>query len=261
MFARTNTIVALCVTALLLGAALPAAADEALDKAFDALKTYDWGQDRNALKPIDDAVAASHGDAAARADLEGKLAAVLDGDAPQCAKDFICRKLSLIGTAKSVPALAKLLTDAKLSDMGRYALERMPCDEAVQAMRDALPKAGGLVKVGVIGSLGARRDAQSVKALTALLGDSDQQIAAAAVAALGAISTPEASKALQGFQAEAPDGLKLAVADACLACAEQLLADSKKADAVAIYKALSTGDQRKHVKIAAMRGMLAAAKK
>ena len=48
-----------------------------LDQAFDALKTYDWGTDRNVLKPIDEAVVATHGDAAARQELETRLAAVL----------------------------------------------------------------------------------------------------------------------------------------------------------------------------------------
>ncbi len=37
----------------------------AVDKAFEALATYDWGSDREALNPIDDAVAATSGNAAA----------------------------------------------------------------------------------------------------------------------------------------------------------------------------------------------------
>ena len=37
-----------------------------LDQAFEALKTYDWGTDRKPLEEIDEAVIASHGDAAAR---------------------------------------------------------------------------------------------------------------------------------------------------------------------------------------------------
>ena len=60
---------------------------------------YDWGQDRNVLKPIDDAVVASHEDAAARKDLEKRLADALKADAPRAAKDYVCRKLSLIGSA------------------------------------------------------------------------------------------------------------------------------------------------------------------
>ena len=37
----------------LLGSSLPAlAADDALDKSFEKLKTYDWGQDSKIVKPI-----------------------------------------------------------------------------------------------------------------------------------------------------------------------------------------------------------------
>lgn len=260
MFHRISTLVALLVAALLLGnGRLAVSADAPLDKALAALKTFDWGQDRNTLKPIDDAVVASRADAAARKDLETRLLPLLAGDSPQCAKDFVCRKLSLIGTVQSVPALAKLLCDEKLSHMSRYALERMPCAEAVQALREALPKAGGVVKIGIINSLGVRRDATAVPALVALLGDANQPTAAAAAAALGAIGTTEAATALNDFRAKAPAGLKLAAADASLLCAERLRAEGKKAEAVAIYKALSTGDQPKHVKMAATRGMLSAA--
>jgi len=205
-------------------------------------------------------VVASHGDAAAQKALEMRLAAALKSDVPQAAKDFLCRKLSLIGSAACVPTVAGLLTDEKLSHMARYALERIPGPEAVGAMRDALPKVKGKQKVGVINSLGVRRDKQSTAALVALLGDSDQQIAGAAAAALGAIGTPETAKALADFQDKAPDALKLVAADAYLACAEALLADGNKADALAIYKAL-TKSKIKHVRLAAMRGRLAAAGK
>ena len=46
---------------------------EQLDKAFDALKTYDWGMEPNLVKPIEDAIVATHTDAAARKELLGKL--------------------------------------------------------------------------------------------------------------------------------------------------------------------------------------------
>lgn len=258
MSKRMSTIVGLVMVAFLLGSALPAAfADEALDKAFEALKTFEWGQDRNLVKPIDDAVVASHGDAAARKDLETRLVAELAGNAPRAAKDFACRKLSLIGTAQSVSALAGLLGNADLSHMSRYALERMPCDEAVAAMRDALPKVKGRVKVGVINSLAVRRDAASTAALAALLKDSDAQVAGAAASALGDIGTSEAAKALGGCVASPPEGF----ADAYLTCAERLADAGKKLEAVAIYKALNKPEQPNHVQVAAKRGMLEAMKK
>jgi HEAT repeat protein len=254
-----STVLALLIAAILFGGVLPAVfADEACDKAFAALKTYEWGTDRNVLKPIDDAVVATHGKADAQKELAAKLAAVLGTDAPQCAKDYVCRQLSLIGTADSVPALAPLLTDEKLSHMARYALERIPGDAPGKAMRDSLPNVKGKLKVGVINSLGVRRDAASTEAMIALLGDADAEIASAAAAALGAIGTPEAAKALGEFQGKAPEKLKLPAADAYLVCAERLLADGKKAEALVIYKALSKPELPKHVRLAATRGMLAA---
>jgi len=130
----------------------------------------------------------------------------------------------------------------------------------VAALRDALPKTSGQVKVGVINSLGVRRDAKSVEALTALLKDQDGEIASAAAAALGAIGTPEAAKALTEFQAKAPEKLQLAAADACLVCAERLAVAGNKAEALALYKLLAKSEI-KHVKLAATRGMLTLAGK
>jgi len=251
-------IVSLFAAVALLGLVQVASADEALDNAMAALKTYDWGQDRAALNPIDQAVAASHGDAAAQKALEAKLVAVLGTDATRAAKDFVCRQLSLIGTADSVPALAALLPDEKLSHMGRYALERIGDDAATKALRDAVGKVGGLQKVGVINSLGVLRDARATGALAGLLGDSDDEIASAAAAALGSIGTSEASKALLAFQRGASEALGPAAADALLTCAERLLAAGNKVEALLIYKTLSAADQPKHVRLAAMRGMLAA---
>lgn len=233
-------------------------ADEGLDKAFEALKTYDFGQDRSVLQPIDKAVAASHSDLAARKALESRLAEILKAEVPMAAKDFACRQLSLAGTAASVPALAALLADDKLSHMARYALERIPDDAAVQALRDALPRVSGLKKVGVINSLAVRRDAPSTAAMAALLQDGDQEVVSAAAAALGAIGTAEAAQALAEFRKKAPQELRLVAADASLACAERLLAAGNKAQAMAIYKALLGADQPRHVQLAARRGLLAA---
>lgn len=229
-----------------------------LDKAFEALKTYDWGKDIKALKPIDDAVVATRDDAAARKALETRLAAVLKPEYSRDAKDFACRRLMIVGTAASVPALAALLPDKDDSHMARYALERIQAPEAAAALRDAMAKLAGPLKIGMIGSLGARRDAESVPALVALLGDADAAIAASAACALGDIGTPEAAAALSR---SAKTNAGTAVADSCLVCAERLLADGKRSEAVAVYKSLSGSKQSKLVRLAATRGLLAASKK
>jgi hypothetical protein len=117
--------------------------------------------------------------------------------------------------------------------------------------------AEGLAKIGIINSLGVRRDADSVALLTGLLADKDPQVATAAVAALGSIGNSDAAKALADLRAGAAEPLRMAVADASLVCAEHLLAADKKVEALAIYKALAAADQPKHIRLAATRGLLA----
>ena len=232
-----------------------------VDNAFNTLKTYDWGADRAALNPIDQAIIATHGDAAARKALEKRLVDTLAGGISRSAQDYVCRKLRVVGTAQSVKALAALLPAEETSHIARYALERIGDEKAVEALRDALPKVSSKLKPGLIGSLGKRRDTKSIEAISKLLGDSDIQVAQAAAQSLGLIGTPAAAKELSKFAKKAPAGMKMPIADACLICAEQLLADGKKPEAVALYKELQGDDQPAHVKVAAMKGMLAAATK
>jgi len=234
-----------------------------LDQAFEALKTYDWGADPNLLKPIDDAIVASHGNADLRGQLEARLAPILTTESSRDAKDFVCRKLMAIGTASSVAALAKLLPQAELSHMARYALERLGVigvPEARQALRDALAGLSPELQVGVIGSLGVCRDEASVPALAGLLSAADAAVARAAALALGDIRTQDAARALATMDAGAT-AVGSARTDAMLACAETLLAGGNKAEAMTIYKSFTSENQSKHVRLAATRGMLACAGK
>ena len=54
--------------------------------------------------------------------------------------------------------------------MARYALQSISAPEAAHALVEALKSTSGDLLVGVIGSLGGRRDAASVPALVVLLG-------------------------------------------------------------------------------------------
>ncbi|MCK4276281.1 MAG: HEAT repeat domain-containing protein, partial [Phycisphaerae bacterium] len=195
----------------------------AVDKALETLKTYDWGADRDALKPIDQAIVAAQGDAAAHKALEKSLLDALASGISRSAQDYVCRKLRIVGTSQSVEALAALLPAEETSHIARYALERIPDEKAAEAMRDALPKVSSKLKPGIIGSLGARRDKNSIMVISKLLGDSDIQVAKAAAQSLGLIGTSAAAKELIKFAKKASSNMKMPVGDACLVCAEQLL--------------------------------------
>jgi len=231
-----------------------------LNDAFEALKKYDWGTDLAPLAPIEEAVAAAHGNADARQGLENSLLAALQSRISRDAKDYVCRKLTIVGTAASAPILAGLLADEKHSHMARFALERIPGPEAAQVLREALAKLSGNLRIGVIGSLGARRDAAAVPALSRLLADRDASVARAAAIALGDIGNVEAVKSLQGARTSVAE-IRQAAIDAQLSCAEALLAENKTAEALAIYKPLAADDQSRLVRLAATRGILACAAK
>ncbi|MCD6303903.1 MAG: HEAT repeat domain-containing protein [Planctomycetes bacterium] len=242
----------------LLASPASAAVDKAaLDGAFAALPKYDWGQSRQALDVIDDAVVATYGQPAARKDLERRLDAVLKNpSATRAAKQYVCRKLAIIGTAASVDALAALLGDEKLSHMGRYALERMPCAEAGAALRDAIAKTSGKLKVGMINSVGMRADAKATGQLIALLKSPDKAVASAAAAALGRIGADEAAGPLADFlaQAKAKD-VKLAAYDAILDFAGRQAAKGNKDAAARIYRKLYEPRQPSRIRRAALHGL------
>ena len=250
-------------TALAAGAALSSQAGEAspLDKAFEALKSYKWGTERSVLKPIDDAVAGSYKKPEERKKLELRLASLLKEKLPDAAKDYICRKLRLIGTAACVPFLAPVLRDEKLSHMARYALERIPGPEAVAAMREAVGDLTGRRKIGCINSLGVRRDQESIGLLKKLLDDSDPGIAGAAAAALGAVGNSKAKEILLAYAPKAPEKVRPQVADALLVCAEHLAEAGRKEEALAVYTELTGRRWPRLIRKAALRGISAVRKK
>lgn len=185
------------------------------------------------------------------------MIAVLKSNATRNGKDFVCRKLKIMGTEASVPVLAEMLGDDSHSHMARYALESMGNPAAGAALRAALPKVSGKLRIGMVSSLGVRQENESVPALADLLADDDADAARSAAHALGAIRTPEAAKAL--LNAKPNEAAAQAVTDAMLACAESLLANGNKIAALGLYKRVSQGNPPKHVKLAATRGMLAGA--
>jgi len=229
--------------------------DEAVFKKVRAAKTGEMAGEFNQIAAL---AVASLDDAELRKALEKQLVDLVGAaDATFDARQFACRQLMLMGTAASVPALAKLLPDEALSHMGRYGLERTACPEAGKALRDALSVVKGKLLVGVVNSIGQRRDAEAAAALIPLLKDADKDVAEAAARALGKIGGDEAFKALKAARAEAKDRLLQITNDAVLRCADLYLAAGEKAKAKAIYEAMHAPAEAKHIRAAALRGLVA----
>jgi len=232
-----------------------------LRELLEKVKTYDWGQSRLALTEISETIRKAHGDKAELAKIEKALLGVLESDAKRAGKQFICRELSIIGTEQSVPTLAKMLTGEETSDMARYALERIPGSAVDDALRGALSSAKGNARVGIINSLGQRRDKNAVRSLSRFVSGRDQTVAAAAAAALGRIADSKATEALAQAKDKTSGKLQMVVLDAYLKCADQLVAEGKKIEALAIYKELQKEGMPKPIRTAALTGMINATKK
>jgi HEAT repeat protein len=165
----------------------------------------------------------------------------------------------LIGTAKSAPALAPLLLDAELSISARLALEAIPGAEAGEALRAAVEKTSGLIKAGIIDSLGERREAAALATIAKALGDADSPVVASAALALGKIGTREAAQALAAAQDKIPAAARPTFCDGYLLCADRLAAAGLTSDAVAIYERFAKAGGPRPVRQAAMQGLLATA--
>ena len=184
--------------------------------------------------------------------------AVLQSNALPAEKAMACKQLAIYGNADAVQALAPLLLDQELDSWARIALEAMPGPAADAALRDAMEKVQGKLLVGVINSIGVRRDAKAVGALATKLKDPDAAVAAAAAIALGRIGGDQAAKALQQSLAKSPAGTRSAVALGCILCAERQLSDGQSAKATKLYDTVRKADVPKERKLEAARGAILA---
>ena len=250
--------VAISILVLLAAGAGAQDAAPTLDAAFQSLPEYVVGNDAQGLEAIRAEVNRVYGAPGARDALVGRLTAVLDGEATPEAKLFVCRQLLVIGTAGAVPSLAKLLCDPATVDEARYALERLEAPEAGTALRATLGPLTGNARIGVINSLGVRRDAEAAPALVALIDQDDTETALAAVEALTRIGDAAACEALQAHLDDSRPTVKMASEDGVLACAECTLAAGALEDASGVYERLYHPNRRDAVRVAAFRGMVQA---
>jgi HEAT repeat protein len=225
-----------------------------VDKKLSAIVSYERGMDRQPLIAVEALIRASQNHPEQRRYIERRLADLLDGATLE-AKSFICKQLWFIGTAASVPAVAKLLLDESTADMACYAIGQNPSPEASQALRKALNKTGPSVQVRVVNLLGDRRDAESVEAIGELVFGEHKSVAEAAVAALGKIGGGRAMEILAQAKAKGDSDLKFAATDAYLRCAEDLAAAGRVAQATVIYRELAKEGEAAIFRSAAVKGL------
>jgi HEAT repeat protein len=191
--------------------------------------------------------------------LEAKLIAILESsEATMPAKEFACRMLRYVGSARCVPAAAKLLTDEKLSHMARWAIQGVADPSAEKALIDAMGKTTGNLRVGIIETLGERRGATALNALAALLGDTDAATVEGALKAIGKIGGAKAADIVE--KAKVVPGAKAMWCDTMLICAKDLTAAGQKDRAEKITQAIFDGDYPSVARVAAMSWLIVSRK-
>ena len=218
--------------------------------------TYDYGDSRESLTTLSDMLRKASDDAAQLVGYEKAMLEVLAAKStPFAAQQYLCKELSIMGTDASMPTLAKMLRDKETADIARYALERIPGNAVDAALIKALKKQKGLVKIGVINSLGNRRANSAVDALKKALGDKNAEVAGAAAAALGKIGTHETATILGEALTSASGGFRDALVDAYLNNAYSFVKSGEKNNAQSIYQMLFNAREAVPVQIAALTGL------
>lgn len=193
---------------------------------------------------------------ASKSDEPKLIATVQDSSAPLKARVDACRQLGIIGGKDSIAPLAALLGDEQLSHMARYGLQMNPDPAVDEALRDALGKVKGLPLVGVIHTVGYRRDAKAVAVLGNLVTSGSPVVTDAAARALGDIGNTDAVQALQQALAKVPAECKLACYEGLLRCSESLATEGQARDAIAIYDQLYKSDAPHQIRGGALRAAI-----
>jgi len=181
-----------------------------------------------------------------------ELVAVLtSSEASVFDKAKACQRLAIIGDESAVPALASLLADEQLSAYARDALEAIPGAAPDVALRDALSQLEGEQLIGVLGSIGVRRDVAAIDSVAKLLKNDHAAVAEAAARTLGYIGTAVASDILRGALSEATVESGPTLGNACLICVQQLTKQGETDKAVALCDAVAKSDLPEHIHRAA----------
>ncbi len=190
---------------------------------------------------------------------EAELIQLLKNEStPGPERAMACKLLALHGGPDCVALLGPMLADEKFASWARIALEAIPGPEAAAVLRDASQNLNGKLLVGVLNSIGVRRDADSLDMLNKRLADPSSEVAGAAALALGRIGGDAAEAALRSALTNSNAELRSAAAEGCILCAERRLASGDANKAIALYDEVRESKVSKPRLIEATRGAILA---
>lgn len=187
---------------------------------------------------------------------EPELISILQSDGASADKAMACKRLAIYGSEKCVTDVGKLLRDDQLSSWARITLEAIPGKASSQVLRDAALSVKGRLLIGVLNSIGVRRDVDSVEVLTKYVTDSDEGVASAAAVALGRIGNEPSTEVLKKSMAKVGDEVRSAVAEGLVLSAEASMLQGKLDYAMEIYDSVRSAKVPQQRIVEATRGAI-----
>ncbi|MFQ6130814.1 MAG: HEAT repeat domain-containing protein [Armatimonadota bacterium] len=183
------------------------------------------------------------------------LAQEAQANHPVGVRRFALRMVSFVGGDSVVPALGSLLDDQDVREMARWALCRIPGEEALRALAAGLPQADPDFKVALIAALGIRRDPAAIPVLKGALGNRNTAVRLAALDALGHIPDPSLEPTLREATATGSDREKEQARAAYLRLGHSLLDAGDKTTARNVFRYLYQNASTEHERCAGLAGL------
>ncbi len=230
---------------------------QALRPLLENIADYQYGDNQRSKYQLTDIVRRFSGISEGRRVLEKEFLKVLGNDISGAGRDFLLRQLGIIGSSESVELLANMLKAPEVCQMARHAMETIPGSEADEALRKQLEESeDDIVSIGIIGTLGHRRDAGSVEQLAQIIDEKNEHLAIAAANALGSIASSDAEDALARLQGNVEGRVLNELLHARLSCAADFVQDQKVSRAMGVYEQLLGESMPVQVQVGALQGFV-----
>ena len=226
-----------------------------IDRMLADLAGYKYQDSRETLAEVDSFTNLFAHNTEMLAYLEQKFVGFLNSDATLDSKQFICKKLALIGTKASVKTLGKMLLKQETSDMALMAIEQIDDPSVDKLLVRSVKKTSGNIQAGIINTIGRRKDTGAVKVLAKLVSSDDIQVQESALAALGKIANSKALGVLEKNVGKLSGRAQSVAYDSYLKCVDNI-AQTNGSEAFGIYEKIYNGDAPSTARAAALNGMV-----
>ena len=257
---KKRTVLCVLITAGICGAQskrVPSTAE--IEAVLTQVATFEHGRDPAPTVQLDEMVGRLSGSVELRSTVEKLLLKLIQSNATPAGKEVAFRQLSLVGSNASIPVVAPLLTEIDTAEVARFALAAIPGAAVDEALRKALTQApSDRIRIGLINSLGRRRDTKAVPVISPMITPANLDVAAAGAAALASISDRSALAALAGIRKSATGPLRELVSEASVVCADHFAARGEKAVAVSVYKEMASPAEPSPIRTRALKSLGAA---